>query len=195
MSDHALPPVERSVSVSWDVETAFRRFAIDFGNWWPAHSHSVGGARVRRVVLEPRAGGCIFEEHHDGRRFQWGRIVTWDPPRRLAFTFHPSRAAETAQRVEVRFVPNEGGTRVELVSTGWEAWQGQRQARAARRAYSMGWAYLLDYWADRRTAGRFFGAALIGVAKAVNALRGGDAATIARSRGEIATAHNETPSR
>ena len=65
-----IPPVDRSVLVSWDPETAFRRFALDFGTWWPSHSHSIGGSRVKRVVLEARADGLIFEEHVDGRRFR-----------------------------------------------------------------------------------------------------------------------------
>jgi len=191
MSKGSLPPVERSVSVSWDQETAFRRFALDFGKWWPSDSHSVGGSRVRRVVLEPRVGGRIYEEHKDGRRFQWGCIVAWEPPNGLAFTFHPARAPETAQHVEVRFAPNVSGTRVELIATGWENWRPQRQAKLARRGYRMGWGYILDYWAGRRTAGRFFGAALILVAKGVNAVLGGDARTIARSGGEIPRNPNE----
>jgi hypothetical protein len=60
-----------------------------------------------------------------------------------------------------------------------------RQAPRARRGYSLGWAYLLDVWAERRTRRRLTGAAIIGIAKVVNAIRGGDAAAIARSGGEI----------
>ena len=185
MSAPSLGPVERSVSVSWDQETAFRRFALEFGKWWPSHSHSVGGSRVRRIVLEPLVGGRIYEEHRDGRRFQWGCILTWEPPRRLVFTFHPARSEETAQQVEVRFTPNASGTDVTLVASGWENWRPTRQTPRARRGYSMGWAYLLDLWAERRTRRRVTGAAIIGIAKMVNAIRGGDAATVARSGGEI----------
>jgi uncharacterized protein YndB with AHSA1/START domain len=191
VSEQKLPPVERSVSVSWDQETAFRRFALDFGKWWPSHTHSVGGSRVRRVVMEPRVGGRIYEEHKDGRRFQWGCIVAWEPPRRLAFTFHPARAAETAQHVEVRFAPNEGGTRVTLTACGWENWQPAKQAPLARRGYRMGWGYLLDVWAGRRTVARVFGAAAIVLGTVINALRGGEAGVIARSAGEIEAAPND----
>jgi hypothetical protein len=51
-----LPPIRRSVSVSWDQDAAFRRFTADFGAWWPTRSHSIGGERVRRVAFEPRVG-------------------------------------------------------------------------------------------------------------------------------------------
>jgi uncharacterized protein YndB with AHSA1/START domain len=77
---------------------------------------------VKRVVLEPFVGGRIFEEHGDGRRFQWGEILDWDPPKRLKFTFHAGRSPDSAQEVEIRFVPLGSGTRVELVATKWEQW-------------------------------------------------------------------------
>lgn len=186
MTAKSLPPVERSISVAWDQETAFRRFALEFGQWWPSHTHSVGGSQVRRVVLEPRIGGRIYEELKSGRRFQWGCILEWEPPTRLVFSFHPSRAAETAQRVEVRFVPNAGGTRVALIATGWENWSPAHEAPRARRGYSMGWNHLLYVWAEQRGVNRTFGDVLILVAKLLQRLRGGDAATIAQARGEIA---------
>ncbi len=188
MTPAPMPPVERRVSVSWDQETAFRRFALDFGKWWPSHSHSVGGAQVQRIVLEPQVGGRIFEEHKDGRRFQWGCILAWEPPKRLVFTFHPARAPETAQHVEVRFAPNARGTRVELTATGWENWQPKRQASVARRGYGLGWAHIIDQWAGRRSLRWRFGNVTIAIAQIVARLRGGDAGEIARAGGEIAAA-------
>jgi uncharacterized protein YndB with AHSA1/START domain len=191
MSESKLPPVERTVSVTWDQETAFRRFALDFGKWWPSATHSVGGSRVRRVVLEPRVGGRIYEEHKDGRRFQWGCVLAWEPPARLAFSFHPARSPDTAQRVEIRFTPNEHGTRVLLIASEWENWRPAKQAKIARRGYRMGWGYVLDYWTGRRTIGRVFGGAAIAVATVINLIRGGEAGVIARSDGEIDPAPNE----
>ena len=71
----SIPSIERSIAVDWDQATAFRRFAVEFSTWWPWRTHSVGAKRVKRIVLEPKAGGRIFEEHVDGRRFQWGQIL------------------------------------------------------------------------------------------------------------------------
>ncbi len=184
----SFPPVDRSVSVSWDQETAFRRFALEFGRWWPSHSHSVGGAQVRRIVLEPKVGGRIFEEHKDGRRFQWGSVLVWEPPHRLAFTFHAARAPETAQHVEVRFSPNGNGTDVQLIATGWEKWRPEHEAKRARRGYNMGWGYLMNLWAGKHTLGMYVTDAIIVVAKVVSRLRGGDAREIERAGGEIAPA-------
>ncbi|MGH7535052.1 MAG: SRPBCC domain-containing protein [Gemmatimonadales bacterium] len=183
MTPSAIPPLERSVSVSWDPESAFRRFALQFAGWWPWRTHSIGGGRLKRVVFEPHAGGRIFEEHVDGRRFQWGQVLEWEPPRRVKFTFHPARPPETAQEVEVRFVPEGSGTRLELVATGWEKWG--RKAQRARRAYRAGWGYVLNVWAGRRTAGMGLLEAMGTVARFVEWLRGGTAAAIARAGGEI----------
>lgn len=148
-SSDAIPPIERSVVVTWDQHTAFTRFTTGFADWWPTSTHSIGGDRVKRVVFEQRVGGRIYEEHKDGRRYQWGVVTEWDAPRRVGFTWHPSRDEKEAQSVEVSFVPDSRGTRVVLVSTGWEK-LGAR-ARRERKGYSIGWGSILDRFAGKRT--------------------------------------------
>jgi uncharacterized protein YndB with AHSA1/START domain len=186
VTEPSLPPVKRAVSVTLTQEAAFRRFAHEFAAWWPRRSHSIGAERVKDVVLEPRVGGRIFEEHVDGRRFQWGQILEWDPPKRLKFTFHPARAPETAQDVEVRFMPETTGTRVELVATKWENWG--KKAKLARRGYNLGWGYVLNVWAERRTTGMRLVDGIGAIINGVNKLRGGTAAQIRKAGGEIAPA-------
>lgn len=182
-----IPPVVRSVLVSWDQAAAFHRFAEQFGAWWPKRTHSVGGERVKAVILEPKVGGRIFEEHVDGRRFQWGTILEWDPPRQLTFTFHPARDASTAQDVVVRFIPERDGTKVELTASNWERW-GDGATRA-RRGYNLGWGYILNDWAGKRTVGMALLSGVGAVRTLIQKLRGGTAATIAKSGGEIAGAN------
>ena len=186
MKQVPLPPIRRSIVVSWDPPTAFERFTAEFASWWPAKTHSIGGDRLKQIVFEQHVGGRIYEEHQGGRRFQWGEIVLWEPPHRLKFTWHPSRDASTAQEVEIKFVPEGEGTRLELTSTGWENWG--KRARRARRGYDVGWDYVLKVWAGRRTAGM---TALDCVASLMTLgmkLRGGRDAEIARAGGEIAPA-------
>ena len=179
----SLPPIKRSISVSWDQATAFRRFTEQFAEWWPSRSHSIGGDLVKRIVFESGVGGRIYEEHVDGRRFQWGKVLEWDPPRLVKFTWHPSRDPSTAQDVELQFVKEGGGTRLELTSSGWDRW-GPKAARA-RKNYNTGWGYLLNIWAGRRTVQM---ALLDGIIAALNLfqkLRGGRAAEIASAKGEM----------
>jgi uncharacterized protein YndB with AHSA1/START domain len=179
----SLPPIRRNVTVSWGADTAFRRFTQEFGKWWPAMSHSVGGTCVARIVFECRAGGSIFEEHVDGRRFGWGRVLEFEPPSRVKFTWHPSREAAAAQEVEVTFTPGADGTRVELVSDKWERWG--KNAHRARKGYDVGWGYLLNLWAGRRTASMAVLDGVTWVLRGVEFLRGGEAASIARAGGEL----------
>lgn len=189
MSSASPPPIVRSVSVSWAPEAAFQRFTTDFERWWPRRTHSIGGPCVKRVVFECRVGGLIFEEHLDGRRFGWGKVLAWEPPERVKFTWHPSRSPATAQEVEVRFHPEGSGTRLELVSSGWENWG--RGAKGARRGYDVGWGYVLNVWADRRTAKMSVLDGVVKIMGLVQKLRGGQAAAIAKAGGEIRPADGD----
>ena len=144
-----LPPIERTVLVSWDQEAAFSRFTSGFASWWPGSTHSIGGSKLKRVVFECRAGGRIYEELKDGRRFQWGKVITWEPSERVGFTWHPSKDEATAQDVEVSFIPDVDGTRVVLRSWGWER-LGAKGAQQ-RKGYSIGWGSVLDGYAGKTT--------------------------------------------
>jgi hypothetical protein len=156
-NESSVPPIRRALSVSWNHEDAYRRFVDDFGAWWPRRTCSIGGRRIKRVVFEAKVGGAIYEEHHDGTRFQWGRVTALESPRRVAFTFHSSREESDAQQIEVRFVPDATGTRVELVSSGWEKLEGD--ARRAYGGYRMSWTLVLGTYGNRFTPSMlFFGA-------------------------------------
>ena len=140
-------PIRRSIGVPWSQHAAFERFTSHFGDWWPRYSHSIGGKRVKRLVFECRVGGLIYEEHYDGTRMLWGTVTAFDAPNRVAFTFHPSHKESDAQLIEVRFLPDGVGTRVELTSSGWEK-MGKR-AQRAYGAYRLNWGAALDRFAER----------------------------------------------
>ena len=143
-----LSPILKTVRIKASPERAFRRFTAELGTWWPLRSHSTGQAEAEAVTMEPRVGGRIVERIRGGREAVWGTITTWDPPRRVAFTWHPGRPSETAQDVEVRFTPDGDGTRVELEHRGFER-LGPALARKARRGYPIGWEYVLGLFAER----------------------------------------------
>lgn len=145
-----IPPIRRTIAVSWDPGAAFRRFTAEFGDWWPYATHSIGGRKVKRILFDCRPGGLIVEELEDGRRFQWGRVTAFEPPTRVAFTWHPSLDESRAQEVEVRFHPEGAGTLVELVSSGWERLG--PSARRQRKGYDIGWGSVLEVFAGRKNA-------------------------------------------
>ena len=98
--------------------------------------------------MEGRVGGRIVETIRGGREVVWGTITVWEPPRRVAFTWHPGQAPATAQDVEVRFSPAGDRTRVELEHRGFERLGAL--GRRARRGYPIGWAYVLGLYAEHR---------------------------------------------
>ena len=140
-------PIQRSVLVSWDADAAYRRFTAEFGQWWPRFALSVGGDRVRQVVFENRVGGRIYEEHHDGTRFHWGTVTALEPPHRVAFDWHSTRTPADAQQVEVLFQAVPGGTKVELISRGWEKMA--KKVQGDYKAYDGAWGAALQVYAKR----------------------------------------------
>jgi uncharacterized protein YndB with AHSA1/START domain len=112
--------IRKSVAVGVPLETAFRVFTEQIGSWWPLATKSVGQEEAVGLTIEPRVGGRVYERLRSGEEHDWGEILAWDPPRRLVFTWHPGRGAETGQEVEVTFAAARDGTRVDLEHRGWE---------------------------------------------------------------------------
>jgi len=134
--------VHKQITVHCGIDRAFDVFTAGIDAWWPRASHSVGGADCARVEIEPRVGGRIVEHLTGGTTSEWGRIIEWDPPRALAFTWHPGRDASTAGEVRVRFADAGGGsTTVTLDHTGFEKMGDD--AREIHANYDSGWAYVL----------------------------------------------------
>jgi len=129
--------IMKTVDVACEPERAFEVFTARMSRWWPLLKYSVGQAQARTCGIEPRVGGSVWEERDDGERSAWGTITVWEPPGRLAFTWHPGRDPETAQEVELRFHPIAGGTRVELEHRGWQKLGAQ--AARTREGYDTGW--------------------------------------------------------
>jgi uncharacterized protein YndB with AHSA1/START domain len=106
-------------------------------------------SEAESVTFEGRVGGRIVERAPGGRECVWGTVQAWDPPRRVAFTWHPGREPALAQDVEVTFTPEGERTLVRLVHKGFER-LGEKDGRLAARAYPIGWVYVLGLYAERR---------------------------------------------
>lgn len=113
----SLTAIRKTVTVARPVEAAFETF-MNIGSWWP-RTHSYDQARAKDIFLENRVGGRFYERYTDGKEFVIGRVVAYDPPRRVAFTWQ-GPDMEQPTEVEVIFHPESGGTRVELVHSGWD---------------------------------------------------------------------------
>jgi uncharacterized protein YndB with AHSA1/START domain len=126
--------VRRRVTVHAPIERAFTVFTDRFGDFKPPE-HNMLGAPLTETVFEPRVGGSIIDRAADGTECRWARILAFDPPDRVVFSWDisPQWIIETDQactsEVEVRFYAETSTrTRVELEhrhldrhGPGWEA--------------------------------------------------------------------------
>lgn len=95
-------------------------FTEQFGDFKP-REHNLLAVPIAETVVEPRVGGHIYDRGVDGSVCRWARILAYEPPHRLVFSWDigptwqvesdPSKTSE----VEVRFTAESGErTRVDL---------------------------------------------------------------------------------
>jgi uncharacterized protein YndB with AHSA1/START domain len=149
--------VQQSIVVEAPLERAFSVFTDGFGSFKPPE-HNLLDAPLAETVFEPRVGGHIFDRAVDGSECRWARVLVYEPPNRVVFSWDisprwqlepdPDRTSE----VEVRFVA-EGPerTRVELehrnLDRHGEGWESERDGVAAED----GWPLYLDRFAEQAT--------------------------------------------
>ena len=129
--------VGTSVVVEAPIERAFSVFTEGMATWWNPDHHILEG-ELAEMVFEPRVGGHIYDRGTDGSECRWARVLAYDPPERLVFSWDisPQWKVETdperTSEVEVRFVAETAErTRVELEhrnldrhGNGWENMRG-----------------------------------------------------------------------
>lgn len=125
-----LPPTE-----------AFAKYTEGIDDWWPVETHSLGKDRIETVVFEPGGGG-IYAVWDDGSLEMWGKVLAWDPPGHLVYSWYPGRSPDTALEIEVRFEQSGSGTELRIEQVGWER-LGDR-AEEVRATYVRGWPIVLD---------------------------------------------------
>jgi uncharacterized protein YndB with AHSA1/START domain len=136
-----LEPLQLSFEVECSAAHAFDTWTNRIATWWP-RSHTVSAEPDAQITLEPRVGGRIFERTRSGDEHDWGEVIAFEPPHRLAYLWHIRRDRADATEVEINFrALSEALTRVEIEHRGWErlgddapAWR-ERNVRA--------WASLL----------------------------------------------------
>jgi uncharacterized protein YndB with AHSA1/START domain len=139
-------PVRKSVTVPAAPQRAFELFTAHMHEWWPLATHSVGAENAVSVTFGMGAGAAIRETLADGTTSVWGTVTHWEPPHRVAFTWHAGTDPAQATRVEVTFTPSgPGSTVVQLIHSGWER---RSDGVSARESYDSGWDPVVGYFAE-----------------------------------------------
>ena len=150
--------VRESILVPAPVERAFSLFTDEIGSWWPPEHHILQ-AELAEMVFEPRVGGHIYDRGIDGSECKWARVLVYEPPTRVVFSWDVSPQwqleadPERTSEVEVRFVPDgTDRTLVELehrnLDRHGDGWEDMRSAVGSPG----GWALGLRAYADRLRA-------------------------------------------
>jgi uncharacterized protein YndB with AHSA1/START domain len=146
--------VQTSIVVEAPLERAFAVFTEDFGSFKPPE-HNLLEVEIAETVFEPREGGHLYDRGVDGSECRWARVLAYDPPNRVVFSWDisPRWQIETdherTSEVEVRFVAEAPErTRVLLehrnLERHGEGWEGVREGVAGEG----GWPLYLKRFSD-----------------------------------------------
>jgi uncharacterized protein YndB with AHSA1/START domain len=144
--------VRHQVLVNAPITEAFKVFTERFGDFKP-REHNLLRAPIAATVFEPRVGGHIYDRAVDGSECRWARILVFEPPDRVVFSWDISphwqleSDANRASEVEVRFVAETADrTRVELehrhLERHGDGWEGVRDGVGADEGWPL---YLTGY--------------------------------------------------
>ncbi|WP_414942793.1 SRPBCC family protein [Amycolatopsis sp. cmx-11-51] len=133
-TSQAVTSVKADVVVDVGKKNAFGVFTERFDEIKP-REHNLLATPIKRTVLEPRAGGTVYDVGSDGSRCTWARVLAYEPSERLVLSWDisprwqlesdPSHTSE----VEIRFIADGAEhTRVSLEhrhldrhGEGWES--------------------------------------------------------------------------
>lgn len=146
--------VQRHVIVDAPIDKAFEVFTARFGDFKPPE-HNLLGAPITETVFETHVGGHIYDRAEDGTECRWARVLAYEPPTRVVFSWDidPRWQIETnpenTSEVEVRFTAETPQrTRLDLEhrnidrhGPGWESVAGGVSSDG-------GWPLYLDRYAE-----------------------------------------------
>ncbi|MCV7399259.1 SRPBCC domain-containing protein [Mycobacterium fragae] len=148
----AVVEVVRSLSVPLSQARAFELFTARMTDFWPKE-HSIGSSEIAEVVVEPRDGGRWFERGVDGSECPWGRVASWDPPRKVVllwqigadWQYDPDFETE----IEVTFTAEDANrTRLDLRHQNLQRYGDNTEQMRAIFDDPAGWAGTLANFAD-----------------------------------------------
>jgi uncharacterized protein YndB with AHSA1/START domain len=146
--------VRTQIVVEAPLERAFRVFTEDFDKVKP-REHNMLGVEIAETVFEPREGGRVYDRGVDGSECHWARVLAYEPPHRVVFSWDISPQwqiesdLEKTSEVEVRFISETPErTRLELehrnLNRHGAGWEGERDVVAS----GGGWPLYLERFAE-----------------------------------------------
>ena len=152
--------VRKEIVVDAPIALAFEVFTERFGDFKPPE-HNLLAAQIEATVFEPRIGGHIYDRGVDGSECRWARVLAYEPPDRVVFSWDISpqwqieSSPDNTSEVEVRFTTETPGrTRVVLEHRHIERHGAGWQAVADGVDGAEGWPLYLERYAALVTGAR-----------------------------------------
>ena len=147
--------VRSTIVVDAPIERAFSVFTVGFGTFKP-REHNILGVDIAETVFETHVGGNIYDRGVDGTECRWARVLAYEPPDRVVFSWDisPAWQIETdhdkTSEGEVRFIAESPDrTRVELehrnLDRHGDGWEGVREGVHGEQ----GWPLYLERFAEQ----------------------------------------------
>jgi uncharacterized protein YndB with AHSA1/START domain len=132
------------------IEESFSFFVDHLQDWWPKE-YTWSQQTLKRMTIAPYINGHCFEMGPNDFRCDWGRVLEFERPHHIAFSWqiNPSRVPqpdpEKSSKVLVTFKTLEDKTvRVRLIHSGFDkhgaGWEEYAQAMNSEK----GWAFILE---------------------------------------------------
>jgi uncharacterized protein YndB with AHSA1/START domain len=144
-----------SIVVDAPIERAFSVFTDGFGTFKP-REHNLLQVDIAETVFQTHVGGNIYDRGVDGSECRWARVLAFEPPNRVMFSWDisPQWQIETdldkTSEVEVRFIAESPDrTRVELehrnLDRHGDGWEQEREGVGGEQ----GWPLYLIRFAEQ----------------------------------------------
>lgn len=147
-----------ALRVKASPERAFAVFTGDIGAWWrPSPLFQTTPRLPGRLAFEGHVGGRFTETLANGKVFEIGRILVWEPSVRLVFSWRQaSFPPDLITEVEVCFVGVGDETRVSIEHRGFDKVPAENAARHGFLDQLL-LARLAEYWQGQiRAVGDYF---------------------------------------
>jgi uncharacterized protein YndB with AHSA1/START domain len=153
MTQTAAAVVRKQVVVEASLDKAFAVFTERLGDFKPPE-HNLLAVPIAETVFEPRVGGHIYDRGADGSECRWARVLAFEPPQRVVFswdigpTWQLETEPENASEVEGQVIAETADrTRVELEHRNIDRHGPGWQAVADAIGRDQGWPLYLQRYA------------------------------------------------
>lgn len=142
--------IEQIFTVPVSIDQAFKIFTAKLDSWWPKE-YTWAGEVLETIKIESKKNGRCFERGPHDFELDWGRVIVWEPPTKIIFTWQidPNRVPvpnpEKVSEVEVLFEQkNKEITQIKFKHRKLD--NHGEEATAYRDALNspQGWPYILN---------------------------------------------------